>query len=146
MTTPDHSAVPRRTVLGLAWATPIVVVGVAVPGAAASPTQQVTLSADTSDDTRLPVSLTTTDSLPAGTIFDVDIEGTVNQWAINSSGSTPATWEPLPSFTRGARFSSTGTAPGTYAFVLGLAGIGAYSGTILTVTAPDGQLLARVTL
>lgn len=113
---------------------------------AASPAQQVTLSVNTSDATRFPISLTTTDGLPAGSIFDVNIDGTENQWAVNSSGTTPGTWVWSRSGIRGARFTSTGTAPGTYQFILGIAGIASYPGTILTVTTPDGQLLTRVVL
>lgn len=146
MTAPEGMAVSRRTVIGLAWATPVLAVGVAVPAMAASPAQPVTLSANTSDVTRFPISLTTTESLAAGTIFDVNIDGTENQWAVNSSGTTPSTWVWSRLGMRGARFTSTGTALGTYEFILGIAGIASYSGTILTVTTPEGQELTRVTL
>ncbi|PPF87245.1 hypothetical protein C5E07_17970 [Pseudoclavibacter sp. RFBJ3] len=146
MTAPEPEAVSRRTVIGLAWATPVLALGVAAPAMAASPAQPVTISANTSDSTRFPISLTTTESLTAGTTFDVDIDGTANQWALNSSGTTPGTWVWSRLGSRGARFTSTATAPGTYEFVLGLAGIASYSGTILTVTTPEGQELTRVVL
>ncbi|WEK61421.1 MAG: hypothetical protein P0Y60_01270 [Candidatus Microbacterium colombiense] len=147
MPAPDDRTVSRRTVIGAVWATPIVAVAVAAPLAAASEVDPVAVTADTSSATRFTLYLTTTQTLPAGVTVDVNIDGTANQWAINSSGSIPASWSQSRSGSRGARLVSGAIVePGTLTFALGLAGIGSYPGTVVTVTDADGALLATLTI
>ncbi len=125
MSAPEGRTVSRRTVVGAVWAAPVVAVAVATPLAAASAGDPVTVTADTSSATRLPVYLTTTQALPAGVI--VDIDQTTNQWAITTSSSIPASWSQSRSGSRGARLVSGAiTEPGTNAFVPVVAGIGSY--------------------
>lgn len=147
MSSPEDRTVSRRAVIGAVWAVPVVAVAVATPLAAASVADAVSVTADTSSATRFPVSLTTTQTLPAGVIVDVNIDATANQWAINTSGSIPASWSQSRLGSRGARLvSGTATEPGTVTFALGLAGIGSYPGTVVTVTGADGELLATLTI
>ncbi|WP_424466788.1 hypothetical protein [Pseudoclavibacter helvolus] len=149
MTAPERHVVSRRAVVGLAWATPVVAVGVAAPAMAASPAQPVepvSLEAITDDVAQLSVRLTATESLPIGTIFDVNVENTTDQWAVSLGGSIPSGWQRVSSSSRGARFRSTAPVLGVYEFVLGVAGVAAYAGTILTVSTSDGRVLTTLTL
>ncbi|WP_334148606.1 hypothetical protein [Microbacterium sp.] len=147
MTSPDDRALSRRTVIGAVWAAPVVAVAVATPLAAASVADAVAVTADTSSATQFPVFLTTTQALPAGVTVDVNIDGTANQWAITTSGSIPPSWSQSRLGSRGARLVSGAiTEPATVIFVLGVAGIGSYPGTVLTVTDAGGELLAARTI
>ncbi|WP_141874444.1 hypothetical protein [Microbacterium saperdae] len=143
MSAPGDRTVSRRTVIGADWAAPVVAVAVATPLAAASEADAVAVTADTSSVTQFPIYLTTTETLPAGVTVTVNIDLTENQWAITTSGSIPASWSQSRSGSRGARLVSGAiTEPGTVAFVLGIAGIASYAGTVVTVTDAGGELLA----